>query len=325
MRLVVILLLAALAAPSALIAQKIPEQSSEARRGSLTLETVDLTPQFLAFHAAALGKDADARFALWQSLYGFAAVPPGPEGDRIARRMLDEAWPRYAAALPMLRTGASRLGTEPLDTLARIAEILAVREPLRIRLRTFVGGFENNAFTQRARDGTPMVNFAIETASDRRPIILPHELTHAVHLHLARMSGGWERTIAATLLMEGLSVHVTREVSPGRPEKDYIEFSEGWWAAARGRQRAILAGILPVVEERKPEMVFRYTMGSGSTGLEREAYAAGYWVVEELRRQGLSLGQIARVEEGDMPALVRRALTGLLARTAPAGPDRTSD
>ena len=307
-------LIAALFVPAALAAaEKVPPQRSEATSGQLRLEIVDLTPQFLAFYRAAQGTEGDARFALWQQHYDFAAVPPGPRGEEIARRLLDGAWTRYGSEIAAIEVGASRLGREPMDVLERVAQVLDVRDPLTIRLTTYVGAFDNNAFTSRTSSGTPNVYFAVETAPERRRILLPHEMTHALHLQLANMSGGWERTIGATLIMEGLSVHATREVAPGLPEQDYVEYSPGWWDSAQRQKQAILAGILPALAESNPETVFRYTMGSGTTGLEREAYAAGYWVVEQLRSDGMSLAEIARVPEAEMPALARRAIERLIA------------
>ena len=305
-------LCAAIWASSISHAEKVPPQRSEVFRGQLRLEVVDRTPQFLTFYRAARGTEGDARFALWEEHYDFAAVPPGPRGQEIARRLLDGAWTRYGAALPDIQAGAARLGDLPLDVLEKVAAVLEVRDPLKVRLTTYVGAFDNNAFTSRAGDGTPNVYFAIETEPHRRDVILPHEMTHAVHLDLARMSGGWERTIAATVIMEGLSVHTTMKVAPGFKEAEYIEYSSGWWDSARSKKQEIMAGILPVLADSKPETVFRFTMGTGVAGLEREAYAAGFWVVEQLLREGMSLAQIARVSESEIPALARGAAERML-------------
>ena len=53
----------------------------------------DLSPRFLDFYAAAQGATPDARFGIWKDRYDFAAVPPTPQGDAIARKLLDAAWP----------------------------------------------------------------------------------------------------------------------------------------------------------------------------------------------------------------------------------------
>lgn len=60
--------------------------------------------KFETFYADAMAKplDADARFALWQKEDGIASVPPGPTGDQMARKLLDDAWSRYPALVPTL-------------------------------------------------------------------------------------------------------------------------------------------------------------------------------------------------------------------------------
>lgn len=312
MRLLFAAAMAALVSTVPARAEKVSPRRQEVAREQVRLQIVDLTPQFLTFYAAAEGADHDSRFKLWQEHYGFAAVPPGPEGDKIARRMLDAAWPRYADAMGTIRAGADGLGGEPLEIADRVYDLLGVSEPLTIRLTTYVGAFDDNAFTSRTSAGVPNVYFATDTTPARGRVILPHEMTHAVHLHLAGISGGWERTIGATIVMEGLAVHATREIAPGLSEAEYIEYTPGWWRKAQAQKTEILAGILPAVGESKPETVFKYTMGAGSVGLEREAYAAGYWVVEQLRREGMTLSQIARVPEAEMPALSQGAIERLL-------------
>ena len=46
----------------------------------------------------------------------------------------------------------------------------------------------------------------------------------------------------------------------------------------------------------------------GTTGLEREAYAAGWLVVGDLLKQGKSFAEIARIPSAEMPAVVRAVI-----------------
>ena len=300
-----------LAAPAA--ADRLPAVRSEQGDASLHVEVVDITPRFLAFYDAARGvADPAARFALWQEHYGFAAVPPGPRGEEMARRLLDQGWSRYEAGLPTIRLGAAAFGSDPIDTLRAIARLLEADRPLNVRLVAYVGAFDGNAFTAGA-GGAPTVNFPVEMDAEARRPIMAHEFTHAVHIQLAGLSGGWERSIAETLMQEGLAVHTSREVVPGRPLTAYIEHQPGWWARAGERKAAILRGILPALESKDGETVFRFTMGTGPGGIDREAYAAGYWVVEQLRAEGMTLGQIARIGEADMARVARGAIERMLA------------
>jgi hypothetical protein len=61
-------------------AKKAPAQRNTIVQGERTLEVVDMTPRFIDFYQAAAAADRETRWALWNEKYGFAAVPPTPEG-----------------------------------------------------------------------------------------------------------------------------------------------------------------------------------------------------------------------------------------------------
>lgn len=302
----------ALSLGAPLLAEKLPPVRTEQGDARLKVEIADITPRFLAFYEAARGApDANARFALWSEHYGFAAVPPGPRGEELSRRLLDRGWPRYAAAMPLIRRGAALFGNEPIETLRAVARILEAEGPVTVRLTAYVGAFDDNAFSSGG--DPPNIAFPIEMAERQRRLIMTHEFTHAVHIKVAGLSGGWERSIAETLLQEGLAVHVARELNPGLGTlAAYIQHRPGWWAGLSARRTEVLRGVLPVLAQKDGETVFRFTMGQGTTGNEREAYAAGWWVVEHLRRRGMSLARIARIPEGEMVGIVTGAINRML-------------
>jgi len=293
-------------------AEKLPPVRSEQGDARIHVEIIDYTPRFLAFYERAREvSDPAGRFALWQEHYGFAAVPPGPRGEAMARGLLDAGWSRYAPNLASLRRGAATFGTMPLDTLRAIARVLEADRPLDVDFLVYVGAYDDNAFTAGA--APPMVAFPVEMSADLRPQVMAHELTHAVHIQLAGLSGGWERSIAATLMQEGLAMHVSREVVPGRPVAAYVEHEAGWWPRVSARKADLLRDLLPVLTRQDGETVFTYTMGNGPSGFQREAYAVGWWVIEHLRSTGMTLGQIARISEADMPVVAERAIREMLA------------
>lgn len=278
--------------------------------GPLKVRVVDLSPRFLAFYAAAKDEpDADRRFALWKSLYGFAAVPPGPRGEAMARQLLDAGWPKYPAALPVIRAGATAMRPDPLWVLKGVARVLQPSEPLAVQVTAYVGAFEDNAFTYRGELPTVCVPLEMEPGFRKR--VFAHEMTHAVHMAVGRLSGGWERSIGATLIQEGLAMHVSREVVPGLTERDYVGGEDGWWTAAKRRRADILAGMEPYLEAKDGETVFKFTIGQGTTGLNREAYVAGWFVIQALRAEGMSFARIARIPEAEMPAVARRAFAAI--------------
>lgn len=301
----------AIAAPA--LAEKLPPARSEQGDARIHLEIIDYTPRFLAFYERARTvADPAARFALWQEHYGFAAVPPGPRGEAMARGLLDAGWSRYAPNLAAIRPGAAVFGTMPIGTLRGVARVLQPDGPLDVDFLVYVGAFEDNAFT--IGGSPPSVAFPVEMSATLRPVVMAHELTHAVHMQIAGLSGGWERTIGATLFQEGLAMHVAREVVPGRPEAAYVEHEPGWWPRVSARKADVLRDILPVLARQDGETVFTYTMGNGPAGFQREAYAAGWWVIEHLRAQGMSLARIARIGEAEMPAVAERAIREMLAQ-----------
>jgi hypothetical protein len=294
-------------------AEKAPAAKATLTDGALTVDIVDLSPRFLAWYAAAKdAPDADARFRLWNELYGFAAVPPGPQGEAIARKLVDGAWPRYGQAVTPAKAGAAGMQPQPMAILRKVSEVLGLKEPAHIELITYVGGFEDNAFSYRAQ--LPVVAIPLESQAEVRNLLLAHEGTHAIHMIVGRLSGGWERSVAATMLQEGLAMHVTREAFPGRPTATYVSHDPAWLAASRAKERAILEDLRGKLALSDSATVMSVTMATSPvTGLNREAYYGGWRIVEQMRKDGLSLADIARIPEADMPAQVGHAIAELLA------------
>jgi hypothetical protein len=297
-------------------AARVPAERSRIADAGLVVEIVDLTPRFLDFYHAAADADPETRWTIWSERYGFAAVPPTPEGMRIARTLLDQAWPRYADALPLIRRGAAAIEPPPLTMLRTVAGLLELEGPFELQLVVFVGAFDGNAFTA-GQDDQPVVAVPVEMDAAERALVLAHEMTHAVHLVTAGLSGGWERSIAETIVQEGLAMHVTKAVAPGRDDRAYIEHSPGWYDAGMAGAGAILEGLLPELDKSDSDTVFRFTMGSGATGLEREAYLAGWLVVGEWLTRGQSLAEIARIPADAMSGVVRETMLALLATEWP--------
>jgi hypothetical protein len=136
--------------------EKLAARLSTIEDGGFAITVSDLTPRFLDFYRAAQDLAPDARFTLWKRRYDFAAVPPTPEGEVLARRMLDEAWPRYGQALPAIEAGAGAMAPAPLPALREVAGALGMPPPFAMKLVVYVGGFEGNAYTMM-QDGVPVV------------------------------------------------------------------------------------------------------------------------------------------------------------------------
>jgi uncharacterized protein YjaZ len=145
---------------------------------------------------------------------------------------------------------------------------------------------------------------------------MTHELTHAVHISMGSFSGGWIRTIGTTVLTEGLAMRVTQKLVPGRSEASYVEARPGWFVEATKLRSAILKDIQPALSSDKSEDVMRFTMGKGPSGLEREAYYAGWLVVGYWLDYGMTFAEIARIPEAEMPSRVNEVIEKLLAEGA---------
>jgi hypothetical protein len=151
----------------------------------LNLTIKDLTPKFLTFYNEATKDKAspDKRWDLWKKDYDFAAVPPTPEGEEIAKKLLNDAWPRYPAVLDRIREGVAGLTPDPHAATRSIAELLRPETPVNVTLLEYVGGFEENAFTA-AQGGKIMTAIPIEGDPNRRVLLMTHELTHGgAHQH----------------------------------------------------------------------------------------------------------------------------------------------
>ncbi len=270
---------------------------------------MNLVPKFLAFYEKAQATDADARWALWEEHYNFAAVPPGDEGRKMAREMLEAAWGQYADIIPTLEawTPDEKRIKEILKT---VKDVLGCEEDVSITVLYFVGAFDENPFVAPTGDGGLAVCLPVEKGTSE--IVLAHELTHIVHAKTANLSMAWERTIGSTVFQEGLAMHISKAVVPGHADEDYAEHKEGWLEAAAAKKSEILEGILPYLEDSSTEVVMKFTFGPGEAGIEREAYYAGWVLVELLLNDGVSFQEIAAIPEEEMPELARENMERLL-------------
>ena len=282
----------------------------------VSLEVEDRTPKFLAFYRAATIEPLSEpqRWLLWKRMYDFAAVPPGVGGDTIARRLLSDAWPRYPEVMSRIRDDPPAVANMARAMLDTLAPLLGVDRPLAVRLLIYVGALEPNAFTVMT-DSVATVAVPVERPADERMMLMTHELTHALNLSLAHLPGGWERSIAQTILSEGLAMRATERVHPGRAETAYIEQRPGWLTESRMHEREILSGIRPFLARRDGETIARFTFGLGTTGTDREAYYVGWRVVGYLIEHGSSLATLAHLREQEIPEVVNRTIGQLLNKT----------
>lgn len=280
---------------------------------TFSFETTDLTPRFLAFYAGAEHEtEPERRWALWREHYGFAAVPPTPAGEGIARQLLDGAWERYGEALPLIRRGAGELFTDAEVQLGRVRVLLGVHDCNSLHLVGYVGGFEHNAFSA-GQGGVLSVCLPIEMPRDLRLPVLAHELTHALHLTASGSSGAWHRPLAESILQEGLATRVTQALFPHAPLAQQLGEPE-WYRACEARERELLQAIRPFLNDDSDATTLRFVLGPGGVNLPREAYYAGWVLVGDLLSQGRTLAELAHLPHGDAVPLIHVALGARLGR-----------
>jgi hypothetical protein len=278
----------------------------------VTLKILDFSPKFVKFYEKVKSENLnpDARWNLWKKMVNFAAVPPTDEGQQLAREMLDNAWSRYPSAMDKIVAGAPGMHPRPEASLESIVRLLKPEKESEVTLVTFVGAFDNNAFTSGG-NGKIMTALPIEMDQKARKLVMDHELTHAVHIGMGSINGGWERSIGATILSEGLAMRVSQKLNPNLSDASYVDYSPGWLVEAQKKREEIIKGIRPFLASSDSADVMKFTMGSGSTGIEREAYYVGWIVVKHWMDKGMTLAEIARIPENEIPIKVAEALDSL--------------
>jgi hypothetical protein len=277
-----------------------------------TLDIADRVGKFQTFYAEATAKplDADARFALWQKDYGIAAVPPGPDGDAMARKLVDDAWPKYPALIPQLSAmekqgeADANLAFDKINTLFKTGDT-----PIHSRVVLYVGQFDNNAYTIPPMDGKPAtVMMSVENAN--RKVVLAHELTHSIHAQLAGVKNSFGAPIGETMFLEGLAMRTSQAVYPGLPETSYTQMSEDgdWLKTCYEKKDAVLKDIAPDLDKSGREIAMKYTFGHGNNGMQREAYCAAWIVMGKLIASGKTLPELARIPEEKMVDTIRAAI-----------------
>jgi hypothetical protein len=282
------------------------------QRSAVTLHVKNDVPKFERFYrdASKPGVTEAKRWALWQQEYGIAAVPPTPEGQKLARKQLDAAWPRYKALLPQLPALTSRAIASANVAVRRISQQLDPQAtPATIVLLVYVGQFDNNAFSVPAMNGAPPETLMpVETPNIE--LLLAHELSHDVNFALAGVKNSFGAPLGETIFLEGLAMRSASRVFPGQPDSAYTEMpgDHGWLANCLRQKTAVLRGVSTYLHRSGPEIGARFTFGDGTTGMHREAYCAGWIIFGTLLEHGQTLAHLATIPEDRMIETVRRGI-----------------
>ncbi len=287
-------------------------------KGGLSVQIIDITSKFLKFYDSAriVDLDPESRWLLWKKMYDFAAVQPGPNGDKMARALLDNAWPKYPGIIGRIRKGASILNPSPQIILERVAKALnadTLQDSIKVKLVVYVGGLEDNAFAYSDK-GIPVVAIPVEIDNKELELTMTHEFTHAVHLKTAgRMLGKQTSNIATLVLREGLAMRLTEQLIPGQTAEVYTNAHSNTWLKTADSKRAdILRGIQQHLADSTSEATSNFIYGNGSTGLKREAYYAGWVLVGQLEKQGVTLASLARLSTSRIQEVLNNTIITML-------------
>lgn len=280
-----------------------------------TVEIRDLSPKFIDFYDASvqMNADPDQRWKLWKEKYDFAAVPPIPAGDKMAREQLDAAWDKYSDAMKRLRLGAAALHPAPQDRLTDVARLLGAEGPIRVRLITFVGTFRRDAFAMGIKDGVSTIAIPLEDSDQDHALDMTHEFTHAVQMQTA----GWNRqSVASAVFAEGLAIHVTQQLNPGSPENIYTTSTPEWLEKCKANLPVVLADLKDHSADAGAQAVSKFTLGTGFAGIDREVYCGGWFVVGRMLSDGVSYYDLGHMGETEAEKAVVSTIDELLASTS---------
>lgn len=111
---------------------------------------------------------------------------------------------------------------------------------------------------------------------------------------------------------ERLAMRVSKEVASGLSDYQYITNKEEWYKECNDSHSEIVTGILPYVKEETSEVLFKFTMGSGTTDHEREAYYVAWKLFDRFLKQGFSLSELARISQEESKNFVEEHVEKLL-------------
>ncbi|MDE1986013.1 MAG: hypothetical protein KGL56_12260 [Alphaproteobacteria bacterium] len=277
-----------------------------------TLDIANRVSKFEKFYTDAKALDEAARWSLWKKEYGIAAVPPTPEGEALARKQLDAAWPRYAALMPQLPALEKNAEATAHKLFAGVNTLYATAGvPIHTRVVFFVGQFDGNEFTVPAMNGQPPT-VVMPVENPMLAVQLAHEMSHSVHFQLAGVKNSFGAPIGETVFLEGLAMHANKALVPGLPDTAYTELNNepGWLARCTAHKTAVIKGILPYLDKAGPDVATKFTFGKGTTGMDRELYCAGWFAIGKMLASGKTFPQLARIPESKMIDAVRAAMKG---------------
>jgi hypothetical protein len=132
-----------------------------------------------------------------------------------------------------------------------------------------------------------------------------------------QMGTGWDQqSVASAIFSEGLAMRVTQRLEPGLPTNDYSASSPEWLKSCQTRVPQVLAELEPHLADQGADAVAKFIYQTGTAGIDREIYCAGWVVVGDLQRRGLSLRRLGGMSRTEAERIVAREVSHRLHASA---------
>ena len=175
---------------------------------------------------------------------------------------------------------------------------------LRIRLITFVGYFHRNAFAMGFQSGVSTIAIPLEDSEEEHALDMTHEFAHAVQSQIGK---GWDQqSVASAVFSEGLAMRITEKLEPGLSANAYATSSPEWFRSCQTELPKVLAELEPHLADQGADAVAKFIYQTGSAGIDREIYCAGWTIIGDLQKHGFSLRRLGSMSRAEAEKLVGR-------------------
>lgn len=191
---------------------------------------------------------------------------------------------------------------------------LLLETSVNLKIVYFIGFFENNPFVSTDESGNICLCLPVETHIDKtiEKIRFYHELTHIFHAQICHIDFTYQRSLAFLIIQEGIALQMSKKMVPGFETDSYVSHQKGWYNEMKDNHKPIFQEIKSHTTEDSSDILYKYTMGQGSTGHEREAYYVGWCLVGRLLEEGYTFLDLMLLDEHESNVLVDKYIDKLM-------------
>ena len=285
--------------------------------------TVDnLAETFSAFWALAQDKPVSEQILLWETHYAepHRKIPDYEKQYNDLKVPWNEVFPRCLEVIPNICSVSAGAQGAITESVKKCAAVLDTAKPSGRHI-VLVGRFISNAWADLF-EGAPTCFYALELIPDVDTLALMavHETAHTLHFQLSDLPVDG-KTVAETLLLEGLATMTSEIAVPGLKDEVYLwpgypyttagQKVEAWLADCTAQQSELVRQLSDDLDKTDSATLGRYFSAGAKDRRPRTpvraGYAVGYWLVRHLC-QHHKLSDLARWPRERVNREVRRAL-----------------